>query len=84
LGWEKTLQETVAPGDSTFVSFEGVITSSVVNTAIVTATPVLEDGSSPGIADVSDSDTAEVVKLVFEASVEVKNTVSLTLGHRRT
>lgn len=76
IGFSKTLSSTLAPGESTIVYHEGKITTSAVNTASVTATAVLEDGSWPGSENVHDNDTAEIVKLEFEASVEVTNTVS--------
>lgn len=76
LGFSQTLPDTLAPGNSTLISFDGSITSSVVNTASAKATPIMEDGSSAGLDDVSNSDGAEVVKLVFQPSIELTNTVS--------
>lgn len=79
LSWSKTLTQTLAPGESTIVSYEHTIVSSQVNTAVVTATPFLEDGSPIYVASVQDTDTAEVAKFEFEPKIEVKNTVSQML-----
>jgi hypothetical protein len=75
-GYTRTMTVTLAPGQSTSVSLAGNITADLDNLAIVTASPVLPNGSPiVGISDVTNSDPSGVAMIVVIAKITVDNTV---------
>lgn len=67
---------TLAPGESSIVSYPSEIKNDLENMAVVTANPVTPEGEDlPGTDDVTDKDPSEVGKLAHSASITIANTV---------
>lgn len=76
LKFDDTLVKDLAPGESITVAFPSMITSSLKNNAIVTGTPVTEDGTKiPDMAQVTWSDTSSVAELEYVPSIAINNRV---------
>jgi hypothetical protein len=77
-GFERSLPETLAPGQKVLVSLPGTITADLDNIAEIVAVPVLADGKLiPNQSEVRASDPSGVTKLNFKPSIKVENTVYL-------
>jgi hypothetical protein len=78
LPFNQTLLTRFAPGAGQLIPLPGKIRANLINTAVVTANPVLQDGTDiAGVADVTNSDSSAVSKLSFVASIAIDNTVYL-------
>jgi hypothetical protein len=78
INFQVPLNDTLAPGASTTVPVPRKILADLVNSANVTATPVLKDGSIiPGLPKVTAVDSSEVAVVAFQPSVNIDNKVYL-------
>ena len=76
LGHENVTIGVLAPNASTTYSVGGLITGTMLNTAIVKGSPSLQDGSSiPNTVVASASDTSSITQISSGASVNIENTV---------
>lgn len=78
LNFTETLPHMLIPGESALISASKTILGDLSNTAVVTANPVLQDGTDiVGANNVTSSDPSAVEKLKFDASIDITNTVYL-------
>ena len=76
LAFEEKLAKPLAPGESITVAYPSTITSSLKNTAVVTANPVTKEGSDiPDMKEVTWSDSSSVGELVYFPSISIDNRV---------
>ena len=74
LAFSQPLTKCFAPGASQLIPLPGKVKANLTNTAIVTANPVLQDGTDiADIADVTSSDSSAVEKITFVASIAIDN-----------
>lgn len=76
LGFASDPLGMLAPGSTATVVYTAPVGSEGTNTAVVTGSPVLPDGTMiPELESVSESDPSSIELLPFEPSVRVENTV---------
>ncbi len=65
--------QLMAPGASITVAHNETISTTLTNTATITATPTNQTGEPlPGVADVTDTNTAEVIALEADLSTQIR------------
>jgi uncharacterized repeat protein (TIGR01451 family) len=76
LKFSEKLVKPLAPGESITIAYPSTIFDTLKNTAVVTANPVIADGTDiPDATDVTWSDSSSVGKLVYFPSISIDNRV---------